>query len=102
MKDLARRGIRGGVELGRLQRGQAFEYRQRKSAVEPKALQRRDQPVATERGRVPGNSRVGKKPLRGLGGEHRQVHGRAAEHFVETVVRGVDLSLALYSGIHLP
>ena len=58
--------------------------------IQPQHLQRGDQAVAAERGRIPGNAGVGIGPLRRIGDQHVEVGHRPAQHLVENLVRGDD------------
>ena len=66
------------------------QHAARDGGVAPQHLHRGDQAVAAECGRVPGNAGVRISPLGRAGAEHGEVGGRAAQHFVEEIVRRLD------------
>ena len=90
VQDLAGLRVRGGIVGGGLERGEPAQHAARDAGIEPEHLQRGDQSVAAERGRVPGDARIWISPLRRVGHQHAQVGHRPAEHLIEQVVRGLD------------
>ena len=90
MQDLARLRIGGGIALLGLERREPAQHAARHAGIAPQHLDRGDQPVAAERGRVPGDAGIRITALRRLGHQHAEVGGGAAQHFVEVAVRGLD------------
>ncbi len=74
------------VDLGLVER-EPPQHAARNRRVEPQHLQRGDQPVAAERGRIPGNPGIWITSLRRFGDEHAQVSHRPAQYFIENMVR---------------
>ena len=90
--------IRGRGLIGR----QAAQHAARHVRRPPQHLQCRDQPVAAERGRVPGNAGIGVTALRRVGHQHREIGGRSAQHRVETLVRRLHGGLFARRLAHFP
>ena len=90
VQDLSRLRVRGRIVGLGLERGEAPQHALRDARIEPEHLQRGDQSVAAERGRIPGDAGIGITPLRRVGHQHVEVGHRPAQHLVEEVVRGLD------------
>ena len=93
--DLARGGVREVQGLGSLVRGEEAEDPLCQRRVEPERLQRGDDRVAAERGREPGDARVGVRTRRELGSQERQIGARLAEPLVEHAAGAADGGAAL-------
>src|SRR5580700_1828521 len=91
MKDLA--GFRVGlrVVVGSLIDREPLEHRERHPRVEPQALHGCDEAITPERRRVPWDSRVGVRPLRGLSQQDCEVRSRTPQHYIEHLIGGFDL-----------
>ena len=90
MQDFARLRVRCGIVGLGLIGGEPPQHALRDARIEPQHLQRGDQPIAAEGGRVPGDAGVGIASLRRAGHEHVEIGHRAAQHLIEEVVRGLD------------
>ena len=73
--------------------GEPAQHAARDVRAPPQHLQRRDQAVAAERRREPRDAGIGIAALRRIRHQHRQIGRRAAQHFVEAVVRRLDRGL---------
>ena len=90
VRDFSRFGVGKRIECGGLKGGQPPQHALGDTGVAPQHLHRRDDAVAAERRRIPGNAGVRVGALRRLGRQHRKVGHRAARHFVENLVRRGD------------
>ena len=88
--DLAGLRVVRRVDDGGLGRGKPAQHAARHARIEPQHFDRGDDAVAAERRRIPGDAGVGIRPLRRLGYQHVKIGHRAAQHFVEHVVRRGD------------
>ena len=101
VQDLAGFGVGERIEFLGLEISEPLQHALGDARIEPQHLQRRDQPVAAERGRIPGNAGVGVSALRRLGHEHVEVGHRLAQHLVEDVVGTFDAGNARGRTPHL-
>ena len=90
MQDFSRLGVRRGIDALGLERREPAQHAARHGGIAPQHLDRRDQPVAAECRRVPGDAGVRVAALRRRGHQHAEIGGRAAQHFVEQIVRRLD------------
>ena len=88
MQDLAGFGVGLRVVVGRLIGREPIEHHAR---VQPQALHGGDEAITPERRRVPWNSRIGIRPLWGVGQQDGEVRGRPPQNFVEHLVGGINL-----------
>jgi hypothetical protein len=80
---------------------QAGQHAAPHARSDPQHLQRSNDYVAAECGRIPGNARIGIAALRGLGHQHVEVGHPLAQHLVENIVRGLDAGGARGRFAHL-
>ena len=90
VQDFAGLGVGQRIEVGGLKSRQPPQHAFGDARIAPQHLQRRDDAVAAERGRVPGDAGVRVGALRRAGGQHRQVGHRAAYDLVENHIRAGD------------
>jgi hypothetical protein len=91
MQDLPGFGIRLRIVVGRLIGCEPLEHGQCHARVEPQALHSRYEAIAPERRRVPWDSRIGIRPLWGVGHQDGKVRGRTPQNFIEHLIGGFDL-----------
>ena len=94
MQYLARFGVGGLIDVGRLVGRQTRENSPRNLGVDPQALQRRDQPVASEQGAEPRHARVGVRPGVRVRDQQVQVGERSLHPRVEPAVAALDSNRA--------
>ena len=92
-------GVGARIECGGLISGEPPQHTLGDTGIAPQHLQRGDDPVAAECGRVPRNASVRVGPLGRVGGQHREVRHRAAHHLIENLVRGGDRGHATAGGL---
>ena len=94
MQDFSGLGVGQRIDALGLIEGEPLQHAARDARIDPQHLQRGDQSVAAERGRIPGDARIRIAALRGLGHQHVEVGHRLAQHLIEDIVRGFDAGRA--------
>ena len=101
VRDFSGFGVDKRIECGGLKGGEPPQDALGDAGIAPQHLQRRDDAVAAERGRVPGNAGIRVGTLRRVGRQHREVGHRAAYHLVEDMIRAGDRGHAAARGLAL-
>jgi hypothetical protein len=101
VQDLAGLGVGERIRGLGLEEGEPPQHALGNARIDPQHLQRGDQSVAAERGRIPGNARIGVSPLRRFRHQHVEVGHRLAQHLIEDIVRRLDAGRARCRAPHL-
>ena len=101
VQDFAGLGVGERIRGLGLEEGEPPQHALGNARIDPQHLQRGNQSVAAERGRIPGNARIRVSTLRRFRHQHIEVGHRLAQHLVEDVVGGLDTGGARGGTAHL-
>ena len=101
VQDFAGLGVGERIRGLGLEEGEPPQHALGNARIDPQHLQRGNQSVAAERGRIPGNARIRVLPLRRFRHQHIEVGHRLAQHLVEDIVRRLDAGRAAGQAPHL-